>query len=645
MEAQFVQVDSTETQADTHFDWTWNEYIGRRAMGRGIGLLVCFTPMFMVAFGTLAQETDVRVPDADEKVLDTLTQSHPRLILTDERLDTLKRLAATDVLLARYVKDVLAQADEAEKKPPLEHRLIGPRLLDVSRECLARVYALGLAWRWTGDARYAKAAESNLLTVADFPDWNPSHFLDTAEMSHAVGVGYDWLFASLSDPVKMRIKTALIEKGLMPGIAVYIEGKKWTKSEFNWNQVCNGGMMVGALAIADTDPRFAAYIIPQAVTSLPLALAAYDPDGAWMEGPAYWGYATRYTAYGLCALDTALGHDFGLSDRPGLRVTGHFPNYTTGPTGLYLNYADSGERGRRRPMSCMFWLARKYHDMAILDAEHAALANGKADAGHVIWYAPPSEDVKHSRELDRWFRSPVDIVVMRSAWDEPDALFVGVKGGYNQVNHGHLDLGNFEMDALGVRWARDLGSDNYNIPGYWDKKKGGERWKIYRLATASHNVPMINERDQDADAVAKVVDFKSSPDEARVILDLSSAYAPDATRVRREVALIDERRAVEVRDHFELAAPGDVLWGMTTDASVSILADGSAYLTLEGKRVDCRIVEPQGASFSVEPAPSPAGQKANKGVSRLLVKLKGQQGTIDVVVQMKPKWSSYRTGR
>lgn len=606
--------------------------------------LMLVTSLMLVLNGATAEDATT-VPIGDPSVLKTLEGDHPRLILTETRLAELKDLSTSDPLLSRYLGDVIAQADRAEGKPPLEHELIGPRLLSVSRDCLDRIYALALAWRWTGEEHYAKAAEANLLTVAAFPDWNPSHFLDTAEMSHAVGIGYDWLYKYLGDSPRATIKAALIEKGLLPGVAVYVEGKKWTLSDFNWNQVCNGGMMIGALALAETDPQYAAYIVPKAVASLPIALASYDPDGAWMEGPSYWGYATRYTAYGLCALDTALGKDFGLSDRPGLRVTGHFPNYTTGPTGLYLNYADSGERGARRPMSCMFWLAQKYGDTAIRDAEHAALAKTKADAGHVIWYAPPTGQPTQKRDLDRWFHSPVDVVVMRSAWDEPDALFVGAKGGYNQVNHGHLDLGNFELDALGERWVRDLGSDDYNIPGYWDKKKGGARWNIYRLATASHSVPMINGHDQDADAVAKVMDFNSSSEAVRVSFDLTAAYAPDATAVTRELALIEDRRVVEVRDRFELAAPSEVVWGVTTDASIAVTADGSAYLTLNGKRMDCRLIEPQGASFSVEDVPSPDGQKSNKGISRLMVRLKDQQGSTGIVVQFRPKWSSYRTGQ
>jgi len=52
---------------------------------------------------------------------------------------------------------------------------------------LRRVYALALAYRWTGQEKYARKAAENMLTVCAFKDWNPSHFLDTAEMSHAVG--------------------------------------------------------------------------------------------------------------------------------------------------------------------------------------------------------------------------------------------------------------------------------------------------------------------------------------------------------------------------------------------------------------------------------------------------------------------------
>jgi len=574
-----------------------------------------------------------------ETVLSTLKLQHPRLMLSDVGLSKLKATYATDATLQHYAAQVKEDADAALTAAPLKHELKGPRLLHVSRACVDRIYPLALAWRWTGEKQYAKAVEENLLAVCAFPDWNPSHFLDTAEMSHAVGVGYDWLFDYLSDESRATIRAALIEKGLKPGIAVYERGGWWTTSEFNWNQVCNAGMLIGALAIAETDPQYAKFILPRAVASFPKALRAYDPDGAWMEGPGYWHYATRYTAYGLCALDTALGTDFGLGDMPGLRATGMFPTYMTGPTGLLLNYADSGERGRRKPMACMMWLARKYNNAAVAEAEHAILADGRATAEHLLWYVPPTGDTAATLDLVRHFRSPVDIVVMRSAWNDPNALFVGIKGGYNQVNHGHLDLGNFELDALGVRWARDLGSDDYNLPGYWDKKKGGERWKYYRLNSASHNVPMINGISQDENAVAKILDVSSANNVNAVSIDLTSAYAEFADKSTRTVSLDLRNQSVHVQDEFNILKPCEIMWGMTTDARIDLGENGSALLRLDGKQLRVKILKPEGATFSAESAERPEPERTNKGVQRLVTYVKiDQPGLANILISLTPVW-------
>ena len=77
--------------------------------------------------------------------------------------------------------------------------------------------------------------------------------------------------------------------------------------------------------MAETDPEYARVLVPAAVKSLPVALRSYAPDGAWMEGPGYWSYASHYTAYGLTAKQTALGRDFGLPQTEGMAAAGQFP--------------------------------------------------------------------------------------------------------------------------------------------------------------------------------------------------------------------------------------------------------------------------------------------------------------------------------
>ncbi|MBE7558502.1 heparinase II/III family protein [bacterium] len=577
------------------------------------------------------------VAPSEETVLDTLHAGHPRLFLREAQWTGLKTRIASDATLRGYYEDVLAAADRYCTAPTLEYRKITIRLLHVSRECLDRTQALGMAWRLTGDPKYARAARDNLLAVCAFPDWNPSHFLDTAEMSHAVGVGYDWLYDWLDEATRATLREGLIRHGMKPGLDAY--ARHWfVRNAFNWNQVCNGGLVVGALAIADTHPEYARQMVPKAVVSLQNPLKTYEPDGAWGEGVGYWNYATSYTVYALAAMQSALDTDYGLSEMPGLAKAAEFPLALTGPTGLYLNYADIGGQARRGPLPCLFWLAGRYRQPAWSDAEHALLAGGRrAGANHLLFYQSPTRE-KVSRPLDTRFRGPVEVAVMRSAWDDPNALFVGVKAGYNRVAHGHLDLGNFELDALGARWARDLGADDYNLPAYF----GNRRWSYYRLNSQSHNVPLLDGRNQHLDGKASITRFDSKEDRAFAILDLSSAYVEGASRVLRGVALIEGRRAALIQDEFRLARPCEVAWGMTTDASIQP-SGATAVLKQNGRQLTARILSPAGASWSVESAEQAPPQAANKGVSRLIVRFSRPAGDVRVAVLLSPQWEDGET--
>ncbi|HUV40707.1 MAG TPA: heparinase II/III family protein, partial [Sedimentisphaerales bacterium] len=571
----------------------------------------------------------------------TLDHRHPRLMLKDAELEALKERYAKDTALQKCVKDVLEQADVYCRLTPMPYNKIGPRLLHVSREYLDRIYALALAWRWTGRAVYADKAVENLLSACDFNDWNPSHFLDTAEMSHAVAIGYDWLFDYLDAPTRERIKSGLLEKGIKPGISVY-SGRpfggfgKWPQVEHNWNQVCNGGMLIAALAVADTEPTYSEFVVRNAVESLPKALGSYAPDGAWMEGPGYWHYATRYTAYALSALKTALGTDFGLSKTEGLSQTAYFPIFTAGPTGLFLNFADSRENSSRRPMACMFWLASTYANQYFGNNEHHILAAGKAQPEHIVWYVPQKGKDFLPPQLDHWFSGPVDVAVFRSAWDDPDALFVGVKGGFNQVNHSHLDLGSFELDALGVRWARDLGSDDYNLAGYWD---AGQRWSYYRLRSVSHNVPLLAGQDQNRLAKAKIVKYEPKKSSVFAIVDLTEAYKDFADSVLRGVALVANRRAALVQDEFRITNACQLVWGMTTDAEIALVDEKTARLTIGDKQLVVKVLAPSGAYFQIESAQQPPPENPNTGVRRLTARLDDAQGDVRIAVLLCPQWT------
>jgi hypothetical protein len=528
---------------------------------------------------------------------------------------------------AREWRDKLrATAEQYLTEPPVEHVLIGPRLLTQSRRAMNRIYALALMYRLDGDKRFADRARTEMLTACAFKDWNPSHFLDVAEMTHAMAIGYDWLYDTLNRDDRKTIRTAIVNLGLREGEKVYRAKGWWTTSAFNWNQVCNGGMTIGALAVADEEPDLAAYIVSQAVKNVPMAMASYAPDGGWAEGPGYWTYATDYNVYMLAALESALGTDFGLSKAAGFKESGLFRLHFAGPTGRTFNFADAGDKAGGTPI--LMWMARRYHQP--LDAwieRHSANGSNALD---VLWYAPEGKGPVDDKEpLDAYYKG-IQAAFFLTAWDDPNATFVGFKGGDNAANHSHLDLGTFVVDADGVRWAVELGSDDYNLPGYFGK----QRFTYYRLKTEGQNTILLDGANQAEKAKAPIIAFSSTPQRAFAVADLSAGYAKQATTVKRGIALL-RRRDVLIQDELTAPRPLEYVWMMHTEAEVSV-SGATATLKRSGKTLTARILSPANARFEVGVTTQGSKENPNKGITKLLVRLPDKTSSARVVVLLSP---------
>lgn len=561
---------------------------------------------------------------AGEALLGRLKQGHPRLLVDAAGFDELRKRMAGDAALGEWDKEIMKQADRLLEAPLPRHVLPdGKRLLSTSRAVMDHTYTLALAYRLHGDERYRERLWRELKTVAEFPDFNPRHFLDTAEMTHALAIGYDWLFDHWTESERAVLRRAIVEMGLKPGLAVYRSGGGWPRAVHNWNQVCNGGMTIGAVAVADEEPKLAGEILHDAIQSVPRAMASYAPDGAWGEGPGYWNYATSYTVLMLAALRSALGSEFGLAELPGFSQTGLFPIYMTGPAGRAFNFADSSDRIGHT--ESLYWLARRF-DLPV--CAWFAARSGRPTARSLVWYQTSTVDpVAAGLPLDKYWRG-VEVVTMRSDWKDPDAFFVGMQAGSNRVNHNHLDLGSFVLDALGQRWAVDLGGDDYNLPGYF----GGQRYQYYRLRAEGHNTLVINPGqgpDQDPKADAKISRFESGKRRSLAIADLTPAYRSQASRVLRGVAMLDRKRVL-VEDEVEAQQPVELCWFLHTRATVRLSEDGRvATLEQGGKRLQARLLAPDQARFELRAAsplassPNPKGQHENGGVQKLTIQLKG----------------------
>jgi hypothetical protein len=568
---------------------------------------------------------------AEPDPLIRLRPGHPRLLVTEAQLAAAKRTAATDPLQRALQARIIELAVSELTAKPLAHVLIGPRMLDQSRRAISQILTEAMAYRLTGDTRFSDRARKDLLTVATFADWHPEHYLDVAEMSFAVGIGYDWLYSVLPAAERTAIERAIVEKALSFAPAAYSASKVkdkrlfWAKAAMNWNQVCNGGMLTAALAVADEEPDLAREVIAGVRRSLPLVMESYLPEGAYPEGPGYWAYGTTYNVIILAELEETLGTDFGLGSAPAFDRTAYYRMMVQGPTSLGFNYADGNAALEYTPAYA--WLARRYGPPAVLADSRAKLEDKLNDRSHwktnlerfaalnVVWF--PLQAAAEPTPPDVHFKGRADLALFRSAWGDPTALFVGLKGGSNQVNHSHLDLGSFVLDADGERWAMDLGPDNYNLPAYF----GAKRWSYYRMNNHSHNTVTVGSLLQNPKAEAPIVAYSSSPAKAFAIVDLSRVYPGASHSLLRGVAVLDRARVL-VQDEWE---PGDqakstpLHWGMVTAAKIGLSPDGrTAQLSLHGKTLQVELLSPADGKLVVESTRPPTEQENQNANTSML---------------------------
>lgn len=558
---------------------------------------------------------------------DTLKTKHPRLLFTDNDLPAIRRAIKSDAFAQQQYQELLLRGEALLEAPPDKYQIGGPEhtLLTIARDLEDRIITLAALYRITGDRRFATRATQEMLSAASYPNWFPSHFLDTAEATTALGIGYDWLYDTLSAQDRKTIRDALVTKGIDPWLALIAAGKAHYAN--NWSQVCNGGETIGALAIADEEPARAEQVIAHARPAIAEIMQLFAPDGGFEEGPAYWSYATIYNVLYISSLDTALGTDFGAAESPGFSSTPEYRIQAIGPTHLYANFGDANAAVSPAPQ--MFWFAQHFHHpaYAVSERELATALDGHMDsytlkeserfaALGLFWSALVTEQGRASEPPLVQSFSRVHQAYMRSAWHDPLAWYIGLKGGDTRASHAHLDLGSFLFDALGQRWAIDLGPDNYGLPGYFSN----QRWSYYRLGTEGHNTITISGQNEGLDAKAPLAavgaDF--------AIVNLDQAYKGKLQSWTRGIRLLDGQRIL-VEDELTPAGPVDVIWNFHTAANVQIAADGrSAILTQNGATISARILSPPNGRFATANTEMPAPQASNKGITNLVVRLPQQ---------------------
>ena len=529
--------------------------------------------------------------------------SHPRILMFKGEENAIKKKILLDETWRGVHNTIIAESDKLLTAAPIQRIQIGRRLLDKSREAIRRLFFLAYAYRTTSDQKYFLRAEKEMLAISSFSDWNPSHFLDVAEMTMAVSIGYDWMYDQLSPSSRASIKEAILKKGIEPSLNP--KHNSWLKAEHNWNQVCNAGMTYGAMAIYEDHPVLARQIINRAIGTIVIPMKDYGPDGIYPEGYGYWGYGTSFNVMFNSAIEKLFGSDFGLNDMPGFLQTAGFMENMTGPSGKPFNYSDAGSNGGFHP--AMFWLANKMNDPSLLWQEKKylqpdqlkTLTGDRLLPAVMLWGTGFSADKITAPKSTMWVGNGKNpIAMMRTSWTDPNAIYVATKGGSVSINHAHMDIGSFIMEADGVRWAMDFGMQDYESLEskgiqLFGRTQDAQRWTVFRLTNLVHNTLAINGQHQLVTGTAPITSSGNKSNFMNAVEDLSQIYKDQIKTSKRGIAIVDKSYVI-VRDEIEtLDKETTVRWTMLTPASVKITESNQAELTKDGKSLMLEVEGPQ----------------------------------------------------
>ena len=184
-----------------------------------------------------------------------------------------------------------------------------------------------------------------------------------------------------------------------------------------------------------------------------------------------------------------------------------------------------------------------------------------------------------------------------------------------------MDSGSFIYEWNGVRWAMDLGNQNYHSLEklgirIWDKGQEAQRWDVFRLNNFSHNTLTVNNELHRYEGKANIDKVFNDDNKhgARVnmsdiFFDIESAYRTIYIDNNDKVTCIDELKAGNNKCK--------VRWNITTPATARIINNKTIVLEKDGKRLLLRATAAKVKSYILSNEPTTEYDCKNKGTCRV----------------------------
>jgi hypothetical protein len=374
----------------------------------------------------------------------------------------------------------------------------------------------------------------------------------------------------------------------------------------NWNPWIISNLLALEMLVEDNEERRAA-AVHRALRGLDRFLAGYHSDGGCDEGISYWGRAGASVYECLDVLDTASNGRIAVWDEPLIQEMARYVLRAHIGDDWYVNFADGTAKTIPDP-NIVYHYGERIGDERLMRHGIAAQADLKPEVAEFrsfnrflnTYFRPvprPAAGPSYPLVLQSWLDG-IEVLTARETEGSSDGLFIAAKGGHNGESHNHNDIGSFIVALDGRPVLIDAGVEEYT-----KKTFSAQRYEIWTMQSAYHNLPTINGQQQcpGSEFAARAVEADLGDDHAELRLDIASAWDPAAGVERWDRTVRLERcgdARVDIQDQWKLReTPDRLVFTLMAASTVDTSTPGT--LRLAGARRDL-VVEYDADAFAVE---------------------------------------------
>jgi hypothetical protein len=337
----------------------------------------------------------------------------------------------------------------------------------------------------------------------------------------------------------------------------------------NWNPWIIGNVITAAVLLID-DAEKAAAILARGLESLDRFVAVLPEDGAIDEGFSYWWNGAARLLECLDVVHRVTGGALDPRTVPVLREVLRYPYRMQLGGDWYVNVAD----GRARTLGGEPWHVPFRWGAMLGDDAVAAHARSARPAGAVVAASAGLGRALHALADEEWCQArggpatqeagaaplpahvwlpSVQLFVARPEAGSDRGLTLMAKGGHNDENHNHKDVGSFIVALDGRPAVIDIGKPTYTAQTF-----SADRYENRVMQSGWHNAPAPYGLEQgEGVAFAATVLRAPAPEAPELELELAAAYPlPAGASWRRTCALDRSTGRVTVSDAWCLT-PAD----------------------------------------------------------------------------------------